>query len=188
MILLCKDPTVQVFRSEYLLWKLVAHFVFRVHTAKRGETQHGSLSYICRRPSSRSHTSITLLFVVPGVGVQGQYNTAAPLYSSFLANKLNMRKAYQQYALCMAGLAVAVSMATRFTRACNLIRYVNYSKHGRQSEAEYAAFMAQAQSHDLERAERIIARFRSGNITAAFAFPVLWMAFKTMPSSASYSR
>ncbi len=99
-----------------------------------------------------------------------------------------MRKVYQQYVLCMAGLAVTVSTATRFTRACNLIRYVNYSKHGRQSEAEYAAWLAQAQPHDLEKAERIISRFRSWNVTTAFAFPMLWMAFKAMPSSASYSR
>ncbi len=79
-------------------------------------------------------------------------------------------------------------MATRFTRACNLIRYVNYSKHGRQSEAEYAAWMAQAQPHELERAEGVLSRFRSGNVNAAFASPMLWMAFKAMPSSASYSR
>ncbi len=59
-----------------------------------------------------------------GEVVQDKYNTAAPLYSSFLANKLNMRKVYQQYVLYMAGVAMTVSMATRFTRACNLIRYV----------------------------------------------------------------
>lgn len=124
----------------------------------------------------------------PDVGVQDRYNTAAPLYSSFLANKLNMRNIYQQYLLYMAGLAVTVSLATRFTRACNLTRHVNYSKHGRQSEAEYAALMAQAQPHDLEKAERIISQFQSGSVTTAFAFPMLWMAFKAMPRSASYSR
>ena len=35
----------------------------------------------------------------PGEGVQDKYNTAAPLYSSFLADKLDMRKVYQQYVL-----------------------------------------------------------------------------------------
>ncbi len=138
----------------------------------------------CHLDQHLPHTAVCC----PGEGVQGKYNTAAPLYSSFLANKLNMRKVYQQYVLYMAGVAVTVSMATRFTRACNLIRYVNYSKHGRQSEPEYAAWMAQAQPHELERAERVLSRFRSGNVSAAFASPMLWMAFKAMPSSASYSR
>ena len=130
------------------------------------------------------HTAVCCL----GEGVQDKCNKAAPLYSSFLANKLNMRKVYQQYVLYMAGLAVTVSTATPFTRACNLIRYAHCSKHRRQSEAEYAAWMAQAQPHDLERAKRIVTRFRSENVSAAFAFFMLWMAFKAMPSSASHSR
>ncbi len=122
-----------------------------------------------------------------GEVVQDKYNTAAPLYSSFLANKLNMRKVYQQYVLYMAGVAMTVSMATRFTRACNLIRYVNYSKRGRQPEADNAAWMAQAQPHDLERAERIISRFRSANVSAAFAFSMLWMAPAVLAIVGEYS-
>lgn len=118
----------------------------------------------------------------PGEGVQDKCNKAAPLYSSFLANKLNMRKVYQQYVLYMAGLAVTVSTATPFTRACNLIRYAHCSKHRRQSEAEYAAWMAQAQPHDLERAKRIVTQFRSGNVSAAFAFLCFGWPSKPCPA------
>ena len=110
---------------------------------------------------------------------QAEYNTAAPLYSWFLANTLNMRTPWEQYGVYLTTLGGSAYMAKSFFRAYNLAKYVKLKDiPGQHTEAQYAADMAHVAPHELERAGRTIARLKVRGTAAAIASPVLWIAWR----------
>ncbi len=130
---------------------------------------------------------ILIVYFVVG-GDQDEYSTSAPLYSLFLANRLSMRAPYEQYILYLSALAGSAYMANNFFRAYNLAKYVKYKDlPGHHEEAKWAAAVANAAPHELERAALMAARLKSRGITAAIAFPTFWIAWRLLSNTPAKS-
>lgn len=113
----------------------------------------------------------------------------APMYSTFLADNLGMHKPYVQYVLYGGTLAGCVSVAKRFLKAYNMVKHVHLSAQPAcQKEAQHAAYMANCHPWELDRAGRVVARFRAGQPAAAFAFPALWIAWRAFSQLHQVSR
>ena len=119
---------------------------------------------------------------------QDEYNTDAPLYSWFLADRLNMRAPYEQYGVYLTTLGGSAYMANSFYRAYNLAKYVKFKDIPAQhTEAQLAADMARVAPHELERAGRTIARLKVRGAAAAIASPVLWIAWRLVSQTPTRS-
>ena len=112
-------------------------------------------------------------------GKQDVDYSGAFLYSPVLASQFGMQAPYEQYGLYSAAVAGGAVMANSFFRAYHLAKYVDYkARPGCQEQAQFAADLAQVAPHELDRAGRTIVRLRARGITAALAFPALWVGWR----------
>ena len=101
------------------------------------------------------------------------------LYSPFLDKQLGMKKPYHQlitYGLTFLAARFAIR---RVFRIYHMVQFVEYSAQpAARANAEEAAFWANAAPWELERAERMVTRFRNRDSTAARHFPLLWITWR----------
>ena len=112
----------------------------------------------------------TVDFFNSDAGEHEEYNTCAPLYSSFLADAFSMCAPCEQYGSYLASLNGGAFVANSFFKAFNLAKNVKYSQQqGYEKEAQYAADMAQVHPHELERGGCEVARLRVRGVATALA-------------------
>ena len=74
-------------------------------------------------------------------------------------------------------------MTKRFLKAYHLARYVRFTQQpGYQEEAQSAAFSANVAPFELERASQMVQANKENRLSAAIAYPNLWIAWRLLSS------
>lgn len=105
-----------------------------------------------------------------------RYNTNAPLFSPWLAEKLNRPEPYKHYGFYVSILTGVAVLTNRSYRARALAKYAE-AKIAHEPEAQllYWADMANVEPGRLERPERHIGRLRAEGMLAAVGAPLFWI-------------
>lgn len=113
-----------------------------------------------------------------GTEVPVENNTDAPLYSPFLAEKLNLPGGYLQLGFYISVVTGRAILFNRFYRARALAKYVEAKiAHAPEKQLQHWAFMANVEPWGLEHASqttRHIKRLRVEGVLAAVGMPLFW--------------
>ena len=104
-----------------------------------------------------------------------RYNTDAPLYSAWVAEKLNMPEVYKQYGLYGSILTGMAVLTNRMYRARALAKYAE-AKIAQAPEPKllYWAHRANVEPWRLEFPARNIKKLRAEGMLAAVGAPLFW--------------
>ena len=111
-----------------------------------------------------------------------KYNTNAPLYSAWVAEKLNMPEVHEQYGLYGSILTGMAVLTNRMYTARALAKYAEAKiAHAPEPQLLYLADRANVEPWRLEHPARHITRLRAEGMLAAVGAPLFWVYWVVSP-------